>query len=412
MDRKIEIKRVPIWRRPLFLGTAFVVAFVIAILRWLPADGSTNVNSGDIETGIARRAAFNDYLPLRAIVAPRTTTLVGAMSGGQVEQLLAQDGATVAAGQPLAMLANPELKLDIITREAQIASQLSQLSEQDLSLERNRLEREGQIAQASHDLIKARRDLAVREYLHAKGLVADVAVKNLAEDAAFQRKRLSQLETGQETETAIARNQSSGLADARARLASNLAALRSGLDALVIRAPLGGRLTNFTIQPGQTLKAGDSAGQIDSIGFWKLIAEVDEFNLGRVALGQEVVADDGARLTVSKVLPAVINGRFRIELTYVGPPPRALNRGQTLDIRLTLSAVAQTLIVPVGGWLDAGGGASAYVLDADGRYARRRNVRVGRRNPEVAEILSGLRPGERIIVSNTKSLKSNIVNIR
>jgi len=161
------------------------------------------------------------------------------------------------------------------------------------------------------------------------------------------------------------------------------------------------------------LKAGDSAGQVDSEGRWKLVADVDEYYLGRVAVGQQAGGDGDVRLVVTKVLPAVADGRFRIELGFVGAPPIGLNRGQTIDVRVTLGNTRAALIAPVGGWLDSGGGSSAFVLDADGRHAHRRPIKVGRRNPEEAEILSGLSAGDRIVTSNTAAYdKAGILNIR
>jgi len=410
MDRRIERRPTPWWRhRATLIAVALVVA---AALAWwfLPASGSTDIAATDIETGAVAHAPFADYLPVRATVAPRVTTLVGVLAGGQVETLSVQDGAMVAAGQPLATLANPTLKLDVLTREAQIASQLGGLAGENLGIERNRLDRAGQIAQANYDLIKARRELGIRQQLHDQGFVADAGVKSFAEEAAYQEKRLAQLRSGGAAEARITATQGRRLNDTRGRLESNLSAVRAGLDALVIRAPVGGRLTNFTIQPGQTLKPGDPAGQVDSEGSWKLEADVDEYFLGRVAVGQAASAGD-LRLTVSKVLPAVKDGRFRVELIF-DRAPAGLNRGQTLDIRITLGSTAPALVAPVGGWLESGGGSSVFVIDADGGHARRRAVKTGRRNPEQVEILSGLRVGDRIVTINTASVKGDIINIR
>ncbi|MEH3160346.1 MAG: HlyD family efflux transporter periplasmic adaptor subunit [Sphingomonas taxi] len=411
MDRKLERPPTPWWRRRGVLVA--VVAAVAAALVWrlLPASGSTDIAAAEIETGAVARAPFADYLPVRATVAPRLTTLVGVLSGGQVERLLVQDGALVVRDQPLATLANPTLKLDVLTREAQIASQLGGIAGENLGIERNRLDRSGQIAQANYDLIKARRELGIRQQLHDQGFLADAGVKSYAEEVAYQEKRLAQLRSGGAAEARITATQGSRLDDTRGRLESNLAAVRAGLDTLTIRAPTGGRLTNFVIQPGQTLKAGDPAGQVDSEGSWKLEADVDEYFLGRVAVGQKASAG-ATRLTVAKVLPAVKDGRFRVELTFDGMPPAGLNRGQTLDLRITLGSTAPALVAPVGGWLESGGGAAAFVLDADGAHARRRTVKTGRRNPEQVEILSGLAPGDRIVVSNTASVKGDILNIR
>lgn len=411
MDRRIDRPRPPWWRRRATL-IAFVLALAaVALWRLIPAAGSTDVAAGDIETGDVVRARFADYLPVRATVTPRLTTLVGVLSGGQVDRLLVQDGAMVAAGQPLATLANPTLKLDVLTREAQIASQLGSLAGDNLGIARNRLDRAGQIAQANYDLIKARRDLAVRQQLHDKGFLADAGVRSYAEEAAYQERRLAQLQSGGAAEAAITATQGRRLDDTRARLERNLSAVRAGLDTLTIRAPAAGRLTNFTIQPGQALKPGDPAGQVDSEGSWKLTADIDEYYLGRVAVGQHATAD-GVRMTVSKVLPAVKDGRFRAELTFDGGAPAGLNRGQTVDIRITLGSTAPALVAPVGGWLESGGGTSAFLVAADGREARRRSIRTGRRNPEQVEILAGLRPGDRIVTSNTASIKGDILNIR
>ncbi|MBW8847479.1 MAG: HlyD family efflux transporter periplasmic adaptor subunit [Burkholderiales bacterium] len=411
MDCRVERVPTPWWRGR---ATAVVMALaLVAVLvaRILPASGSTDVVAADINTDVVARAPFADYLPVRATVAPKLTTLVGVLSGGHVEKLLVQDGAMVAAGQALATLANPALRLDVLTREAQIATQLGGVAGENLGIARYRLDRAGQLAQAHYDLLKARRELAVREQLHEAGFVSDAGVKSYVEEAAYQQQRLAQLQAGHVAEARITAMQGARLDDTVGRLERNLAAVRAGMDTLTIRAPSDGRLTNFTIQPGQALRPGDPAGQVDSEGSWKLTADVDEYFLGRIAAGQTASAD-GLALTVAKVLPAVKDGRFRVELALAGPPPGGLSRGQTLDIRITLGDTAPAVVAPVGAWLDTGAGTSAFVLDADGRHARRRLVKTGRRNPEQVEILSGLAPGERIVTSNTASVKGDVLNLR
>ncbi|WP_235515976.1 MULTISPECIES: efflux RND transporter periplasmic adaptor subunit [unclassified Sphingomonas] len=410
MDKRIARPKRAWWQRRVTWIVVAAVLAAVALWRWLPAAGSTDIAASAIETGEVTRGAFDDYLPVRATVAPRLTTLVGVLAGGQVEQLLVQDGAMVAAGQPLATLANPELRLDVLTREAAIASQLGSIAGEGLGIERSRLDRSAQVSQAEYDLIKARRELAIRQQLFDKGIVTEAGVAGYRAEAEYQARRLAQLRAGTSTEARITATQGQRLADTQARLSGNLAAVRGGLSALTIRAPAAGRLTNFTLQPGQTLKPGDPAGQVDSEGSWKLTADVDEYYLGRVAVGQKARAE-GATLTVSKVLPAVKEGRFRVELTF-DTTPANLNRGQTLDIRITLGAASKAVVAPVGGWLAADNGAFAFVVDADGTHATRRPVKLGRRNPEAVEILSGLNPGERIVTSNLSSVKGDAINIR
>ncbi|GLU24679.1 hypothetical protein SLE2022_405850 [Rubroshorea leprosula] len=299
MDRRIEAPAARArWR--LALIALAIAAAAFALWRLLPASGSTDVAAAEIGTGTVARAPFADFLPVRASVAPLVSTYVAAVSGGQVEKLLVQDGTAVTEGQPLATLANPALKLDILTREATIASQLGTVSGDDLALRRGTLDRASQTASANYDLIKAKRDLSVQQQLHDQGFVSDAGVASSREQADYQQKRLAQLRAGEASERGIATVQAGRLAETRARLSSNLAAVSASLDALVLRAPATGRLTNFTAQPGQMLKAGDQTGQVDSEGRWKLTADVDEYYLGRVHVGQRARGDTATAAAASR----------------------------------------------------------------------------------------------------------------
>ncbi|QCB44433.1 efflux transporter periplasmic adaptor subunit [Sphingomonas sp. PAMC26645] len=413
MDRRVETPRLSRRRIGMLAAAVLAVLCVIALWRFLPSAHSTDVAAADVVTSGVTRAPFDDAVPVRATVAPNVTTLVGVVSGGQVERLIVQDGAAVFAGQPLATLANPQLKLDILTREAAIASQLGQVSGEDLTLERSSRDRDTQVAGADYDLIKARRDLSIRQQLHDKGFVSDAGLRSYQEEATYQRQRVAQLHAAEGAEQRIAKLQASRLSDTRGRLSNNLAAVRDGLDALTVRSPATGRLTNFTIQPGQSLKPGDPAGQVDSEGSWKLVADVDQYFLGRVQIGQQASGEGMSHLVVTKVLPAVTDGRFRVELGFRGTSPQGLNRGQAIDARITLGAARPAIVAPLGGWIDSDGGAAAYVLDAGGTHAVRRTIRIGRRNASQVEILSGIAAGERIVTSDTSGFnKAASINLK
>jgi len=411
MDRAIVPKRRAWW-----LQRGIVIAVVIILAGaglWaiVPASGSADINAESIATGPAELAKFEDYLPVRADVAPAVTTLVGVMSGGQVEALLVEDGALVTQGQPLAQVANPELRLQVMTQEAQIASQLGGVASENLGIARSQADRRAQLSQAQYDLVQAKREYDARRQLHERGFLSDAGIQRYVAEVEFQRGRVDELKSGLVSEQRFTAAQGTMLDQTRGRLQSTLGALRAGLDSLTIRAPRSGRLTNFTLQPGQTLAAGDPAGQIDSESEWKLVAEVDEFYLGRVRAAQTGQTAEGAKLVVAKVLPTVSNGRFRVELAFKGSVKARLNRGQTLDVRIQLGAAKRALVVPMGGWVSEGGN-TVFVLDADGRHARRRTIEVGRRNPRQVEILSGLKPGDVIITSNLSQVEGDLLNIR
>lgn len=401
MDRRIErphAKR----RRMIARGAIGIAVVAAAILLWwlMPGANALSVDAAAIRTGVVARAPFRDFVPLRAEVAPLRTVFVTAISGGQVAELAAADGAMVAAGTPLARLSNPTLALDVASRSAEIVGQLSAISGQRLSVQNTREGGARDLAEARNALSKAQTLLGQKQVLFDKGIIARAAIDPVREDVAYQQARVATLQRGASEAAVTLADQSSGIAATARQLRESLAMVRASLSALVIRAPVAGRLTAFTLQPGQMLKSGDPVGQIDSEGQWKLTADVDQFYLGRVRTGLGATADLDGRsypMTVLKVLPQVTAGRFRVELAFRGSVPLGLNRGQTLDVRLVLGADRPAIVAPSGGWLDAGG-TTAFVLDGDAKAVRRAIV-TARRNPDQVEIISGLAPGERIVTT-------------
>jgi len=187
----------------------------------------------------------------------------------------------------------------------------------------------------------------------------------------------------------------------------SLAIARGSLNQLQLRAPATGQLTSFSIQLGQSLDRGERLGQIDSAGRNKLIADIDEFYLGRVAAGQTATAEMGSRtyrMRVAKVYPQVRNGQFQIDLAFDGPEPVSMQRGQTLQAKLTLGDSARATLIPNGAFFNDTGGNWLFVVDTGGKTATRRQVQLGRRNSEFIEVLGGLKPGERVITSSYSGL--------
>ena len=183
---------------------------------------------------------------------------------------------------------------------------------------------------------------------------------------------------------------------------SGLAIARANLDALQLRAPLAGQLSGFSVQVGQSLQRGERVGQIDSPGRNKLIASVDEFYLGRVQLQQKATLDWNGKLypaKVTKISPQVQNGQFQVDLQFVGDEPPQIQRGQTLQARLTLGDPTPALLVPNGAFYGETGGSWIFVVAPDGKSAVKRPVRMGRRNGEFIEVLEGLEPAEKVLTS-------------
>jgi HlyD family secretion protein len=235
-----------------------------------------------------------------------------------------------------------------------------------------------------------------------KGFIAGKAFRDSQDEYLANRKRADVLRRSQTINQRLQTSQLAQLRASNASLSGSLDIARATLDALNLRAPVGGQITAFSIQVGQSLNRGERLGQIDSAGRNKLVAQVDEFYLGRVEPGQIATADWGGknyRLKVAKIYPQVRNGTFEVDLQFIGAEPPELQRGQTLQTRLTLGDPAPALLIPNGAFYNETGGSWVFVVTPDGSEAIKRQVRLGRRNADFIEVLEGLEPGEKVLTS-------------
>ena len=400
MDRVIERKRLPVWVKS---ASGAVILLLLALGWWLmPRGASQTVASDRITISDVRRGTFEDFLPLRARVTPLVTVYLDAVEGGRVEKVLVEDGATVVKGQLLAELSNADLQLSTLARETEVAEQLNNLRTTELALARTRTDNERAIIEAETDAAKAKRLYDLQAPLAARGFVAGKTFGDTRDDYAYQQKRVRVLHQAQSTDERMQTSQLGQLRGTAASLQSALGIARGNLDQLNLRAPVSGQLTSFSIQVGQSAQRGERLGQIDSPGRNKLTAEVDEYYLGRVQLGQTATVDYAGRsfaMKVAKVYPQVKNGQFEVDLQFTGGEPAGIQRGQTLQAKLTLGDPTPARLIPNGSFYNDTGGAWVFVVAPDVRSATKRQVRLGRRNADDIEVLDGLDAGEKIITS-------------
>jgi len=261
--------------------------------------------------------------------------------------------------------------------------------------------------EAEIGLAKMRRQYELQKSLADKGFVASKVFNDTKDDLTYQQKRLEILRRSVQQSEALQTSQLVQLRAASSSLAGSLGIARSSLGQLNIRAPVTGQLSGFEIQLGQSLQQGERIGQVDSSGDDKLQADVDEYYLGRVQVGQGASADvDGKsyRLKVAKVYPQVRNGQFQIDLVFDGPEPSGIQRGQTVQAKLTLGDSSRALLIPNGQFFNDTGGSWVFVVDKSGNGATKRQVQLGRKNSVFIEVVSGLSPGEQVITSSYSGL--------
>jgi HlyD family secretion protein len=406
MDRVVERKRLD---RRIVYGGAAAAALVAVLLFWLlaPRADSLTVSRDRLAIATAQPGTFDDFLPLRARVTPLVTVYLDAVEGGRVDKKLVEDGAQVTQGQLLAVLSNAELQLSTLEKQAEVEQQLNNMRSQELALTQTHNTNLRDLNQAETDLAKAKRQYDLQKPLAEHGFVSMKTFNDTKDDLTYQTQRLAILKQSIAQTEALQTSQLQQLRAAAGSLNRSMGVAQSSLSQLAIKAPVTGQLSGFDIQLGQSLQQGERIGQIDSAGADKLQADVDEYYLGRVAVGQTATADvDGKtfRLKVSKVYPQVRNGQFQIDLVFIGPEPTSVQRGQTVQAKLTVGDSSKALLIPNGAFFNDTGGNWIFVVDSGGNSATKRQVQLGRRNSDFIEVLGGLKPGDRVITSSYSGL--------
>jgi HlyD family secretion protein len=388
-------------------GAAVILILVLFFLFFAPSADSQSVARDRLTISEAGNGVFEDFLPLRAKVTPLVTVYLDAVEGGRVEKKIVEDGAQVVQGQLLAVLSNAELQLSTLEKQAEVEQQLNNMRSQELALVNTRNANLRDLNQAETDLAKARRQFDLQKPLAEKGFVASKTFNDTKDDLLYQQQRLQILKQSIAQTEALQRSQLQQLRAAAASLNTSMGVAQNSLGQLNIRAPVTGQLSGFDIQLGQSLQQGERIGQVDSAGADKLQADVDEYYLGRVTVGQRATADVNGktyRLKVAKVYPQVRNGQFQIDLVFEGPEPTGVQRGQTIQAKLTLGDSARALLIPNGAFFNDTGGNWVFVVDRGGNSASKRQVQLGRRNSDFIEVLGGLKPGDRVITSSYSGL--------
>jgi HlyD family secretion protein len=406
MDVAIEKRRWPS-RRALVIGGMIAIAMASAAWWYAPAISADSQTIAEDRITISKvtEGTFDDFIPLRGIAAPLNTVFLDAVEGGRVEKKLVEDGVMVQVGQALAVLTNSQLQLDVIRSESEVTNQLNSLRTIEIQLERNRVENERSINEINWQLKRISQKATREQKLASIGFIASSVSQDSQDEDAYWRNRLAITRKGQQTDEQLQATQVAQLRTATKQLQANLALARANLDALTVKAPIAGQLTSFDINVGQSLNRGQRLGQIDSPEATKLVVNIDEYYLSRVAVGQSASLDWNQKtypLTIRKLNPQVKSGQFEGELVFAGAQPNDLRRGQTLQAKLALGESKRALLLPAGAFLADGGGNYVFVIDGD--VATKQPIQLGRRNVNFVEVLSGLKVDDRVVTSSYAGL--------
>lgn len=394
------------WQRPrrgTWIGATVALFVLLAAIAAMRGAGERRltVAAETVSIASARRAPFRDAVPIHGTLQSKEVVYLDAVVGGQVEHILARPGDRVAAGQPLLSFRNAQLMRDVLDNAGRLVESITQVQSFETQLETNRATNDKTAIEVAYAVTALEQKAARVDPLAARGFYPRGEAEALHIDLArYRRLDAVQAATNRRQET-LRQAQLPRLRSEQERLRRSLDATHAQLDDLVVRAPVAGTVTQLDLKLGQNRDRGDRLAEITSDAGFRVAADIDEFYLSRVRAGQSATMTfDGRRWTarIARIHPEVKNGAFTVELDFDGGQPADATPGATIEGELALGADRPALILPAG--VLAGGGGDLFVLSPDGRSARRRPVRFGRRNPAQVEILAGLGPGERAIVSD------------
>lgn len=391
-------------RRPnyvvVLVGSLLLVVGIAAITELMPR--GLRVAEEEIRVATVENGMFLNDVVVRSKAAPLHTVMLAVLESGRVEEVLADDGALVKKGEPLFRLSNPQLRLNLVAREADRAQQISNLSTLRVVIETSRTEHERRTLELKFAMMQAQRQHARNTSLVEKGFIAAYTLEESRDRLAEQERAFQDEQRRFQVELRIKNDAVRQMEQAIERLDAGLQVVNESIEALEVRAPMMGRLTDFHLQVGEIVRPEQLLGRIDDPAHFKWVAEIDEYYLGGVTVGEKGHVSVNAidyDLEVSRVFPQIKDGRFSVELLFAAEPPAAMRPGQSADAKITLGETQPGLLLPNDAFLNDGAGAWVFVLSQDGWTAERRAIRSGRHNNSQVEVTSGLKPGERVIVS-------------
>ena len=403
MDRVIEKKHF-ISRKTIWIG-GISLAILILILKVVFGDNSSklNVETDKIDIEPVENDIFQDYIAVIGTVEPIRTIYIDAMEGGRVDELDLEEGAMVKKGDLIMKLSNTNLLLDILNREADLAEQENLLRNNRLLMEQNKLSLKSQLLELSYQLKKYERTFHANEKLIKDDLISKDEFELSKENYEYSRDRYALLIKTQQQDSLFRTVAIQNLESSVARMQDNIVLIKQKVNSLNVKAPVDGQLAVVVPEIGESTAPGQRLAQINVLDSYKMRVEIDEHYIARVnnsIKGDFEFDNENYDLVFKKVYPEVKDGRFAIDMTFKGKIPKQIRIGQTARIRLELGESKQAILVPRGGFYQSTGGQWIYVVDEKSGKAKRRNIRIGRQNPKYYEILEGLTPGEKVVVSN------------
>ena len=405
MDKIIEKKtgwRVAFTKKalPWWLGALLLVFVIYLIAR--PNNKTLRVDKDTITISNAVQGEFNDYIRISGRVQPMTTIQLSPQEGGIVEKILIEEGSPVKAGDAILVLTNDNLDMQILNAEADLAEKENIQRNTQISMEQQKLDVRQNVLEYGIQVERLRRAYEQQKVLYEEKLIAREEYLKAEEDYRLAKQKYDLVRERAVQDSLYRSAQINRMEESLESMLLNMQMIRKRKSNLIVKAPIDGELGLLDVVLGQSIAAGTKIGQINSVGTYKVEAQIDEHYIDRVIAGLEATFErqgETYSTVIRKVYPEVRDGKFKADFKFDGEQPDNIRAGQTYYLNLQLGQPEEAIIVPRGTFYQKTGGKWIYVVNKDGTKAVKREIRIGRQNPQYYEVLEGLEPGEKVITS-------------
>ena len=410
MDRVIEKKKWNTKRLLSLSGIILLAVLIISAFYFTSGKTKLNVDPEKITISEVKKGSFQEFNPVNGIVMPSTTIYLDAAEGGRVEEIYAEDGSFLKKGEPILRLSNSDLELSLANQETAVFDVLTQMQNTRNNSDQNTIRQLNQLAEVDNALAEAERLYKLNKLLFEKKAIGSQEFKSSENNYKYQLRRLNLTRETLKKDSASGKQQVSQMRQSYSRMQNALSLMRRKVGDLIVRAPVDGQITSLDAEIGQSKNKGERLGQVDVTTGYKVRADIDEHYISRIFTGLEglfTLNSTDYKLRVKKIYSQVNNGRFQVDLEFQGAVPPDIRRGQSLQVRLSLSDETQAVLVAKGGFFQQTGGNWIYKVTDDGTKAYKSEIQLGRQNPDYYEVLKGLKPGDKVVTSSYENYGDN-----
>jgi HlyD family secretion protein len=410
MDRPIEKKKGLKKKHIGYIILGIVILTLIYMAFFTDRTSTYRVEKEKLIIETVIKDQFNDYITVPGTVEPISTIFLDAQEGGRVEEILIEEGSMVKKGDIILRLTNPDLHLNILDSEAQLAEKENFLRNTQIAMEQDRLQIKRELLNLKYDIERKDRNYRQNEILMKDNLISREEFIRSKEDLDMARQSKDLFIERQKQDSIFRSVQVDNMVNNLDNMRRNLSLVRQRVENLNVRATVDGQLGLLVPEIGQSISRGANMGQINVLTSYKVSAQIDEHYIDRVRTQLTATLDRQGSLfdlVVRRVYPEVRNGTFEIDMVFTDTMPDNIRTGQTYYISLQLGQPKESVLVPIGGFFQETGGQWIFILDPSETFATKRTISIGRKNPKYYEVLEGLMPGEKVIVSGYESFGKN-----